>query len=394
MYDFDTIINRKNTHSLKYDGIKERLGIEGDDLLPLWVADLDFETPKPIRDALINRIDEKILGYSGGFEDVYVSITNWYEKRHNFSIDKSWIQFSGTIVNAINRILKTFTEEGDKIIIQPPVFPAFRDAIKNHHREVVENPLVLKNGKYVMDLEDLKKKIDPKVKMFILCSPHNPVGRVWTREELKELTDILVENKILIVSDEAHAELVLKGYKHHFIHSISKEVANQSILCVSTHKTFNMAGLEICNMIIPNEVIRNAYNDAQLKDGINKPNLLGLTALKAGFDHCEQWLDEMIEYVEDNFKFLKETLEKEIPKIKMIKSEGTFLAWLDLRELNLASKDIENSLIGKGKILVNQGYSFGTGGEGFIRVNVACPRSVLEEGVKRLALSLTGEGLR
>lgn len=391
MYNFNEIIDRKNTYSLKYDGIQDRFGFSYDDLLPLWVADMDFKTPQPIRDALKEKLDQGILGYSGGYEDVYESVINWYKKRHDFDLDRSWLNFSGTLVNVLNRLVKTFTNEGDSIIVQPPVFPAFFDAIKNHNRVVVENPLVFKNGRYEMDLEDLKRKINPQVKMIILCSPHNPVGRVWSKDELKAVTDILLENNILIVSDEAHSELVLNGYKHHFISTISPKVADNSILCVTTHKTFNIAGLEISNLIIPNKELSKAYEGSLLKDGINKPNLLGLTAVKAGFDYCEQWLDELLLYIENNLGFVHEYLKKYLPNIKLIKSEGTFLAWLDLTALGLPPKTIEKLLLEKGKLLVNQGYTFGTGGEGFIRINVACPRSTLEDAMKRLYFAFKEE---
>lgn len=391
MYNLNEVTNRKNTYSLKYDGIQQRFGFSYADLLPLWVADMDFKTPQPIRDALKEKLDQGVLGYSGGFEEVYESVIKWYRKKYNFEIDRSWINFSGTLVNVLNRLVQNFTEEGDEIIVQPPVFPAFFDAIKNHNRVVVENPLILKNGRYEMDLEDLKRKINPRVKMIILCSPHNPVGRVWSKKELISLTDILLENNILIVSDEAHSELVHTGYKHHFISTISQKVADNSILCVTTHKTFNMAGLEISNLIIPNANLRKTYETALLKDGINKPNLLGLTAVKAGFDHCEQWLDEVLLYIEGNLTYVQEFLNKYLPSINLIKPEGTFLAWLDLNALNLPPKTIENLLLERGKLLVNQGYTFGTGGGGFIRINVACPRSTLEEAMKRLYITFREE---
>ncbi|MEG0133312.1 MAG: MalY/PatB family protein [Clostridium sp.] len=384
MYNFDEFVERKNTHSLKYDGIKDRFSIDAENLLPLWVADMDFKTPEPIRSALKDKIDEGILGYSGGYEDVYESIISWYERRHDLTLKREWIEFSGTVVSSLARIIKTFTNEGDKIIVQPPVFSNFYDLIKMNNRQVIENPLILKDGKYTMDLEGLKNIIDGKVKMIILCNPHNPVGRAWTKNELGELTKILVDNNILIVSDEAHCELVHKEYNHNFILQQQENVIENSITCIASHKTFNIAGLEISNVIIPNESLRKRYKQVLLSEGINKPNLLGLTALKAGFDHCEIWLDEMLDYVESNFLYMEEFFREYIPCIKTIKSEAMFLAWLDFREFNLTPKELEKLLINEGKVLVNQGYAFGQGGEGFIRINLACPKSTLKDALERI----------
>ncbi|MEG1254420.1 MalY/PatB family protein [Clostridium sp.] len=384
MYNFDEFVERKNTHSLKYDGIKERFGIDDNDLLPLWVADMDFKTPEPIRSALKNKIDEGILGYSGGYEDVYESIISWYKRRHDLTLKREWIEFSGTVVSSLARIIKTFTNEGDKIIVQPPVFSNFYDLIRMNNRQVIENPLILKDGKYNMDLDGLKNIIDEKVRMIILCNPHNPVGRAWSKDELSELTKILVDNNILIVSDEAHCELVHKGYNHNFVLQQHEEAIENSITCIASHKTFNIAGLEISNVIIPNEYLRKRYKQALLSESINKPNLLGLTAVKAGFDHCGEWLDEMLDYVESNFVYMEEFFKENIPCIKVIPAEAMFLAWLDFRALNLTPKEIEKLLITEGKVLVNQGYYFGKGGEGFIRINLACPKSTLKDALERV----------
>ena len=387
MKEFDEVIQRKYTHSLKYDGIEGRFGISGENLLPLWVADMDFKTPEVIRDALMKYIKNGALGYSGGYDDAYESLINWFKRRHGLGLEKSWIEFSGTVVSSLARIIKTFTNEGDKILLQPPVFSNFYDLIKRNNRIIVENPLILKDGEYTMDFEHLKSVIDSDVKMIILCNPHNPVGRSWTHEELKCLSDIMVKNNILIVSDDVHCELVHDGYKHNFILNCGEEAKANSITCVASHKTFNMAGLEISNVIIPNKDIMAKYKVAIHSEGINKPNLLGLIALKAGLDKGEPWLREVMEYIQDNFKFLEEYLKKYLPESKVIKAQATFLAWVDLNAVGLESKEIEDLLVNKGQLLVNQGYTFGIGGEGFIRLNLACPRSILEEALERLVKS-------
>lgn len=387
MKKFDEVIERKHTHSLKYDGIEERFGINEENLLPLWVADMDFKTPKVIRDDLIEHIKNGVLGYSGGYDDLYEALINWFKRRHDLQIEKSWIEFSGTVVSSLARIIKTFTNEGDKILLQPPVFSNFYDLIKRNNRVVVENPLILKDGRYTMDFEHLKNVIDPSIKMIILCNPHNPVGRSWSHGELKYLSDIMVKNNILIVSDDIHCELVHDGYKHNFILNCGEQAKANSITCVASHKTFNMAGLEISNVIIPNKDIMDKYKKALHSEGINKPNLLGVIALKAGLDKGEPWLREVMEYIQDNFKFLEEYLKKYLPESKVIKAQATFLAWIDLNALGLRPKEIESLIINKGQLLVNQGYTFGTGGEGFIRLNLACPRSILEEALERLVQS-------
>lgn len=388
MEKFDEIIDRKGTYSLKYDGIKERFGFSGEGILPMWVADMDFLTPMAIRDALTNYIKGGALGYSGGYDDVLESIISWYKRRHDLELHKEWLEFSGIIVSTIARIINEFTQEGDKVLIQSPVYSNFYDLIKNNNRYVVENPLILRDGKYVMDLEHLKSVIDPKVKMMIICNPHNPVGRAWTKEELEELTRILTDNKILIVSDDAHCELLHSNYKHNFVLQCGEGVMNNSITCVSQHKTFNMAGLEISNVIIPNKDIMARYKNSLYREGINKPNLLGLVALKAGLDNGDEWLSQVMQYIEGNFEFLKKYLNENLQDARVIDPEATFLAWIDLRDLGFEYTEIKNRLENKGKLLVNQGYTFGSGGEGFIRMNLACPRKTLKDGLDRLVMAL------
>jgi cysteine-S-conjugate beta-lyase len=383
-YNFDELIDRNNSDSLKWDGIEERLGIVEKDLLPMWVADMDFKAPQVVIDAILDKAQHGIFGYSGNFNSYYDSVAEWMKKRHGWTIKKEWIVFSSTIVSALSRIVRTYTKPGDKIIVQTPVFSPFYETINNNGRQVVKNPLKYNGETYQMDFDDLKKKIDNRVRMIILCSPHNPVGRVWTRKELIKLADICIKNNILLVSDEIHKDLVYKGHSHTVLASISEEIANNSIICTSPHKTFNIAGLEISNIIIPNDKLRNEYKAALEQDGINKPSLLGMIALRAAYQGGEGWLDSLLGYCQENVKYLTEFIDTNIPGLKVVRPEGTFLVWIDCKKLNVKPKDLERQILDIGKLVVNQGYTFGEDGSGFIRLNIACPRTTLEEALKRL----------
>lgn len=269
-------------------------------------------------------------------------------------------------------------------MVQSPVFATFFHIIQDNGRQVVNNPLKLNGKSYEMDFDDLEKKFDPKVKLMLLCSPHNPVGRVWSQEELIRLGELCIKNNVLIVSDEIHAETVFKGNKHISFGSISEEFSQNSIICTSPHKAFNMAGLEISNTIIPNDSLRKSFENMLGSDGINKPNLLGIAALKAAYTECDEWLSQAMDYCEANYRFLCKYLKDNIPEVEAIKMEGTYLVWLNCKGLNLNHKVLEERLIKEAKLLLSQGYTFGEGGNGFVRMNIACPKLTLEEALVRL----------
>lgn len=390
MYDFNKIVDRRNTHSRKHDTVEEKFGVNNDEAIALWVADMDFESPQCVREALIDYIKNGALGYGGDYEDVYESLIAWYKRRHGLELKREWLCFGSTIIDIILRAIRTYTDEGDKILIQPPVYHQFANMIKNTNRTVIENPLKLQGDKYYMDLDNLRAVIkeNKDIKMMILCNPQNPVGRAWTKKELQELSKILIENNILIISDDAHCELVHKGYKHNFLISLGKEVADNTITCISCHKTFNVCGLQISNVIIPNKSLRERYESVLECEHGGDPNILGAIAIKAAYEKGDSWLLELLDYLQENFEFLKDYIKRNIPKAKVIEAEATFLAWIDLREFGLKGRELEEFLNKKAKVILSQGYSFGSNGDGFVRLNFACSRDVLEKALDRLKESL------
>ncbi|WP_132244623.1 MalY/PatB family protein [Marinisporobacter balticus] len=383
-YNFDDVNNRLHTNCLKWDGLEERFGISDKDLLPLWVADMDFKAPQCVIDAIMNRAEHGIYGYAGGYDTYYDAVIHWMKHRYHWDIKKEWIVFTPGVVPALNMIVKAFTHPGDKVIIQSPIYPPFFNSIKNNSCHVVNNPLKFDGKKYVMDFDDLEKKMEDQVKLMFLCSPHNPVGRVWHKEEIKRLGDLCIKNNVILVSDEIHADLVLKGHKHTSLASISEEFAQNTIVCTAPSKTFNIAGIQTSNIIIPNEKIRNQFLKERESVGISKPNVFGIEALEAAYLHGEEWLEQLLGYLQENLTFLIKYIEENIPKIKVIQPEATYLVWLDLRELGLNKNDLENIIFNEGKLVLNQGYTYGEEGEGFVRINIACPRSILKEGLSRL----------
>ncbi len=385
MHDFNEIVDRKRTYSLKWDGIEERFGINQEDLLPMWVADMDFKTAPPIIEAISDRASHGVFGYVAGYhEEYYKIVLDWFKRRHKTNLEKEWIVRGDTVVATLSRIVRTFTKPNDKIIIQPPVYPPFYNVVKNNGRKVIYNSLKFNGKKYVMDYEDLESKIDFDTKLMILCSPHNPVGRVWTKEELQKLSDICIKHNIILVSDEAHSDIVYKNSKHTMIHKVSDEIKERVIICTSPHKSFNIAGLQISNTIIFNDNIRNKYKTVLENEGITKPNVFALTAIMAAYKNGEEWLDDLIIYLEENLNFVEKFIPHNIPQISFIKPEGTFLAWLNFNKLGLTDKELDELVFDKAKLVLNPGYSYGDEGKGFARLNFACPRLILEEGLNRL----------
>ncbi|NVM44719.1 MAG: pyridoxal phosphate-dependent aminotransferase [Candidatus Lokiarchaeota archaeon] len=388
-YNFNRFIDRRDSFSLKWS--KEALQMvfkkDEDDLLPLWVADMDFECPKPVVDALKKEAEGCIYGYNWHGTPKYLeAVTGWMDRRHQWKVDPKWIQYSPGIVPAINMMVQTFSNIGDKVIVQPPVYYPFFSAVTANGRRLLLNQLRYENQRYTFDFEDFEEKAkDPLTKIFILCSPHNPVGRVWTREELKKIGDICLEHDILIISDEIHHDLILPGNKHTVFSTISEEFEQKTIVCTAPSKTFNLAGLQVSNIIIPNEKMRQSFIHTIVhKNGIGIPNSFGIVAMIAAYNEGEEWLEQVLKYIDSNFHFLQEFVTNEIPDVKCIEPEGTYLAWLDFNSLGLNDEELKNIILNEAKIALDEGKLFGVGGEGFQRVNVACPKSILEETMQRI----------
>lgn len=391
-YDFDEVIDRSGTNSAKWDKdtLREMFGAE--DVLPFWVADMDFKAAQPIIDAVVKRAEHGIYGYSSRTDSYYEATINWTKRRHGWEIEKEWIEFTPGVVPAINYAIQAFCMPGDKIIIQNPVYYPFHDAIKNNGCHMVDNTLNFNGEYYEMNFEDFENKAkDPKATLFILCSPHNPVSRVWTKEELEKIGDICCKNSVLIIADEIHNDLVFSGYKHTMFASIREEFALNSITCTAPSKTFNLAGMQASNIIIPNPLLRERFRRTLEKNAIGGQNPFSIVALEAAYNEGEDWLNQLLAYLEGNIEFINEYLKKHLSKAKLIKPQGTYLGWLDCRGYETDGKKLESVVYGKGKAALDGGTWFGNGGDGFIRLNFACPKILLKEGLERIAKAINEE---
>ncbi len=383
-FDFDEVLDRRGTASEKWDFMKERFGYE--DLLPLWVADMDFRSPQPVIEALVSRAKHGVFGYTGLTQSYYDSVISWYKRKYNWTIRKDWIVFTPGVIPAIAYAIRSFTNPGDKIIVQTPVYYPFFNTIEANGRQVLENPLKFKNDHYEMDFDDLEKKAkDPRAKMMILCSPHNPIGRVWTRKELTRLGEICTENGLLVISDEIHSDIRYPGIVFTNFATISGEFANNSITCTSASKTFNLAGLQISNIIIPNDKIRQNFQNAVSTMGMDLPNSFSGLAVQVAYDRCGTWLDQLLTYLKGNLDFLKEFIKKNIPEVKVIEPQATYLVWLDFRKIEPDPEKLQKLLLKDAKVAFVEGNIFRSGGDGFERINIACPRSVLKKALEQMA---------
>lgn len=356
-----------------------------DDLLPFWVADMEFQAPPQVRECLMERAGQGIYGYELTRSELCSAVSGWYEKRHNWQIPVPELCFSPGIMNAIAVLINLHTERGEGIIIQPPVFFDFRAAIISNKRKVVRNRLIEEHGKYRIDFADLEKKAaKTSNKMLILCSPHNPVGRVWTREELERVAEICFRHDVLVVADEIHADLVYQGHQHIPFPSLSEEVAQKSIACLSPAKTFNIASVTNSVVVIRNEQWRKQYLDMAERFYLGRVNAFSSVAMQTAYQSGEAWLEDLLRYLQSNLNYLEQQLEQQIPEVKLVPTEGTFLSWLDFRELDMAPEELQRFLVEKARLALNSGHWFGKNGAGFARFNIACPRSMLEEGLNRL----------
>ncbi|MBP3475135.1 MAG: pyridoxal phosphate-dependent aminotransferase [Lachnospiraceae bacterium] len=382
-YNFDEIIDRRNTDCLKYDFAVER-GKPGD-ILPLWVADMDFRTAPGIIERAVADASLGIYGYTESKDDYFQAVANWYRTYFGWHVEKKWLVKTPGIVFAIGVAIQALTEEGDAVMIQQPVYYPFSEVVKDSGRKLVNNALVLKDGHYEIDFEDFEHKIiEEKVKLFVLCSPHNPVGRVWTKEELLQIGEICLKYGVKVVSDEIHSDFVYGDRKHYVFAAVDPRFEGFSIICTAPSKTFNLAGLQASNIFIPNVQIRKAFRKQMSAVGYSQINMIGLHACKAAYETGREWLEELKVYLKGNLDFVRDYLEKNIPQIKLIEPEGTYLIWLDCRALGLPEEKLENLIVHEAKLWLDSGAIFGKDGEGFERINIACPRAVLEEACKRL----------
>ncbi|MDR1772494.1 MAG: pyridoxal phosphate-dependent aminotransferase [Hungatella sp.] len=381
--DFDEVIDRKNTSSIKYDFAVRRGKPEN--LLPLWVADMDFKVSGKVLDALHERIDHGIFGYSEVQDEYFEAIRDWMEKKHHWNVESRWLVKTPGVVFALAMAVQAFTDSGDGVMIQQPVYYPFSEVIEDNGRVIVDNTLYLgEDGRYHIDFEDFERKAEEfHVKLFLLCNPHNPVGRVWSLEELEKLGEICIRRDILVVSDEIHQDFVFEG-KHLVFASLSEELKNRTITCTSPSKTFNLAGLQISNIFIANQKLRRRFRRQVAAAGYSQLNTLGLTACEAAYRQGEEWHEQLMVYLRANITYVREFIKEKIPRVKLIEPEGTYLVWLDFRELGLTEEEREDLIIKKAGLWLDSGAMFGPVGEGFERINIACPRSILEQALGNL----------
>lgn len=381
--DFDTVPNRRGTNCFKYDFARE-MGMP-EDVLPLWVADMDFPTAPAVLERLHALAEHGIFGYTGVKDAYFSAVHNWYAQRFGWETQRSWLVTTPGVVFAIAIAIRAFTQKGDAILIQQPVYYPFADKVTENDRQLVVNPLILKNGRYEMDFADMERKIvDNHVKMLLLCSPHNPVGRVWTKEELLRVGEICQKRGVLVVSDEIHADFTYAGHTHRVFASVKSEFADFTITCTAPSKTFNLAGLQNSNIFIPNRQLRHAYKKELSACGCGGTNCMGIAACQAAYEAGADWLKQLKQYLAGNLAYVRQFLREKLPDIALIEPEGTYLVWLDLRKLGLTEQQQRQLIVQDAKLWLDTGTLFGQGGEGFERINIACPRATIEQAMQRL----------
>lgn len=387
-YNFDEVIERRNTCSLKYDCAEER-GRPAD-ILPLWVADMDFRTPPEVIAALKERAEHGIFGYSEPDEEYFSVLKNWFIRRHGWDIDTDKVVLTCSVVYALCTFIRILTKKDEGVLICQPVYYPFEESIVENGRKLVVSRLVNNDGYYTVDYGDFERKItENNVRLFILCNPHNPVGRVWSREELERMGDICLKHGVFIVSDEIHADFVYGEHRHNVFPLIRPEFEKNCAVCTAPTKTFNLAGLHNANIYIPDDKIRSEYRAELNRHGYSQSNVMGMVACKAAYKYGEEWLLQLKEYLRGNIEFMREYIGKELPAIKMTEPEGTYLVWLDFSACGYTDRQLKDIIINKAGLWLEDGYIFGRGGSGFQRVNVACPRSVLKTALERLKTALT-----
>lgn len=379
-FDFDTVINRRGTNSYKWDIVKE------EDVIPLWVADMDFKAAPAILEALKKRVKHGVFGYTLVPDSYYEAIINWFARRHNWQIDRSWIIYTTGVVPAVSCAIKALTLPGEKVLIQTPDYNCFFSSIKNNGCEVAENELVRRGDSYEVDFEDFERQCaDEKTTVFLLCNPHNPAGRVWTKEELERMNDICLAHGVRVIIDEIHCELVMPGHRFTPFAAISDACRDNSVVLNSPTKAFNIAGLQIANIICADPAMRRRIDRAVNINEVCDVNPFGVVALQAAYNESEEWLDSLNHYIWGNYLALKEFIAKELPRLEVTRLEGTYLAWVDIKATGLTSDEAYGKLMKEGRVYVNSGTMYGRrAGEGYLRINLACPRATLLEGMKRM----------
>jgi cystathionine beta-lyase len=385
-YNFDEIVDRENTASYKYD-LREKI-FHHAEVMPMWVADMDFKTPPFVINAIQKRLAHEILGYTYVAPEVLESVVNWNRRRHHWEISKEWISFSPGVVPALNLLVMAFTHPGDRILIQTPVYFPFFTAIENHHRVIVRNPLQYENGTYRIDFEDLAQKLDAGTRMMILCNPHNPTGNAWSVEDLSRIANMCLQKNILLVSDEIHSDLIYPGYSHVPVAGISEKIAANIITCMAPSKTFNLAGLSTSYLVISNHQLKQQYETILDHVHVGAGNIFGFCAMEAAYREGDEWVDQLMVYLEDNFRFLQEFATKHLPAIRVIRPGATYLIWLDCSALGMTDAALKSFMISRAGLGLNDGPQFGHEGTGFQRMNIACPRAVLYQALLKLQAAI------
>src|SRR5690625_1291537 len=382
MNQFELVPDRKNTRSVKWDAIKDVF--DSNDVLPMWVADMDFKAPKAVNEALINRAKHGVYGYTIVDEEVKQSITKWLHNQFNWEIEKDWLSFSPGVVTSLHIAVQAFTEPHDKILIQTPVYPPFYQVIETHNRQIVKNPLLRQDDYYTIDFVDFEEKLKQGVKVFILCSPHNPVGRVWTKSELQKIADLCIAYNVIIISDEIHADLVLNDHTHIPIANLSKEMALKTVTCMAPSKTFNLAGLQASYIVTKNPDMRKKIDQLLDGQGLTSLNTMGTTALHAAYQYGEDWLKELLNILSDHQQYVMKMFTENISELRVIPAEGTYLLWIDCSGLGMDNEELQQFMIHKARVGLNEGRSYGEEGNQFMRMNIATSKQILEEGVRRI----------
>lgn len=381
-WNFDETVGREGTDCIKYDLREQTFGRK--DVIPMWVADMDFKTPGFIIEKLQKRLKHEVFGYSFRPPEYYESIIRWMKKRHDWEIEKEWICFCPGIVPALNLSTLTFTRPGDSIIVQPPVYFPFFSAVEGHGRTIVYNQLIENEGRWTMDFSSLISSVSEKTKMIILSNPHNPVGRAWTLEELEKLADICIKNNIIILADEIHCDLMLPGITHSPVARLSEKISEITVTCIAPSKTFNLAGLSTSSVIIPNPVLRKYFNKKVESLHIGNGNIFGTVASIAAYSFGHEWLDELMLYINDNVNFVREYCRELIPEIIPVAPEATYMIWLDCRSFNMSGKELQEFFVKQAGVGMNEGSTFGPGGEGFMRMNIATTRQVVSRAMEQI----------
>lgn len=377
-YDFDELINRRGTNSLKWDSAADP------DVLPLWVADMDFRTAQPVIDALKRRVEHGIFGYTHVPDAFYESIIRWFARRHGWTMRREWMLYTSGVVPALSAVIKALTAPGDKVLVQTPVYNCFFSSIRNNGCTVEESPLIYENQTYRMDFDDLERRAaDPRVKVMLLCNPHNPAGRVWTRDELARLGDICLRHGVTVVADEIHCELVMPGHAYTPYASVSEAMRHGSVTCLSPTKSFNMAGLQIAAIVSDDADVRRRIDRAININEVCDVNPFGIEATIAAYDEGEPWLLQLLDYLKGNYDFMCDYCREHLPAFPLTKLEGTYLVWMDCGVLGQPSEELEERLVDESRLWLNAGTMYGAAGEGFMRWNIACPRARLAEALER-----------